>query len=506
MRLRMATAGCAAALLGATVAAPAHGLTVKVDNQSGRDARSVFLMLSGAASSDGKLPNDVGVPLSAIGGSQFTVGDITSGRLYVSYGAKVTNAEPPTAPIRYDKVEFTTTGSAPTANLTAVDFFGIPFKLRSQNASGAALGTRAEPATATVMNALLKIPGARAATVPASGGGTARIRSPQLSPPRTYPSLDPYVRSMAGQRITIKGAFFGAPFTTFAYSGTFAADGSITLTGTTTPQGGQSAPGQPLAVQGASLSDAIYAGAGPYTVGGARRPPDPNDLYSAVYRDLVAGFAWGYWGGRYGNDTIAWCTNPDPRGYCPLGWNKPSFASARATAPAFTAFHGYASIISDLTDAYGFAYSDTGSVKTVLLPIDPRGTLTVTIVGDGSKAEGGSDAQADAAMLDDLGVRRTVTVGDDDTATVGRVSCPPACGEHAVRITGADGELDDDVVARGRAGADDRRRRPLEVRLTPRAQAYLAEHGELDARMTVTVRRPGAIVDRATTKIALRRG
>jgi len=404
--LRTALAAAAATLL---CVAPAAAMTITVDNQSGRAAKGVYLMLSGGSSTDGKLPNNVGVALSAVGTS-FTVGDF-SGRLYVSYGARITNAEPPQAPIRYDKVELTTTGNA-VANLTAVDFFGIPFKLHSRSAAGASLGVRDMPATATIMNALLAIPGVKAATVPASaasGGGTARVLSPQLSPPRTYPSLQRYVASMAGQKITIKGGYYGVPFSTYAYTGTFAADGSITLTGTVTPQGGAPAAGQPVVVAGSSLPDAIYAGAGPYTAGGARRPPDPNDVSSAIYRDLVAGFAWGYWGGRYGNDTIGWCARPEPAGFCPHGWDKPAFAAARAQAPAFTAFHQYASILDKLTDAYGFAYSDTGGDKPVLLPIDPRGTLALTIVGDGSRREGSSDAAADAAMLDDLDVPRSAT-------------------------------------------------------------------------------------------------
>jgi hypothetical protein len=490
-------AGCAAVLC---VPASAPALTVKIDNQSGRDAKNVFLMLSNGSSRDGKLPDNVGVPLSAVG-SQFTVDNITSGRLYVSYGAKVTSAEPPTATTRYDKIEFTTTGSSPTANLTAVDFFGIPFALRSQNAAGSSLGTRSMPATATIMNALLAIPGAKAAAVPAAGGGTARIRSPQLSPPGTYPSLAQYVKSMAGQKITLKGAYYGVPFTTFVYTGTFAPDGSITLTGTTTPQGGRAAPGRTVAIPGASLSDAIYAGAGPYAVDGARRPPDPNDLYSAVYRDLVAGFAWGYWGGRYGGDTLGWCTNPEPAGFCPHGWNRPGFAAARTSAPGFPAFHQYASVFNSLTDAYGFAYSDTGGAKPVLLPIDPNGTLTLTIVGDGSRREGDSDADADAAMLDDLDVPRSMDVDDGaGSVTVGRVRCPPACGDHTVVARTPDG----DRVGRGSASGDDRDREPLRIDLTDAARDELDDRGELRVRLKITVHRPGGIVDRAARMVTLR--
>lgn len=367
------------ALVGAAaVPAAAQAMTVQVVNRSGRPAGRVYLTLSGGSSSDGQLADDRPVRLSAIRGGRFTVGDLAGARIYVAFGAGVTNSTPASgAPTRYDKVELTTTGAAPAANLTAVDFFAISFRLDTLNAAGRIIGTRTEAPARTIFRALSRIPGARRATQ-RRHGQILRILSPTLSP-ASYPSMTPYVRSMAGQQITLRGAYYGTPFTTYAYRGTFAQDGSITLTGTTTPQGGRAQAGQSLSVRGSDLAAAIYPGAGPYTVGG--QPHSANDLYGAIDRDLMAGFAWGYWGGRYGNDTLRWCAHPDPRGYCPDGWSKPAFAAARAHRPAFTAFNPYAAVIARKTDAYGFAYSDTGA-QGPLLPLAHAATLRLTIRGD----------------------------------------------------------------------------------------------------------------------------
>ena len=344
-------------------------IRVQIVNQSGKHASQVYVMLSGGSSSDGQLRNDVGAKLSKLRGSQFRLTNF-SGRIYFSYGGPVTNAEPPTWPTRYDKVELTYPG---VANLTAVDFFGIPFKLLARNARGNALGTLAWNApTDTIENALLAIPGARRALVKTRGGGFARILSPQLSP-SSYPSLKQYVSSMSGAHLTVSGDFFGNPFQSFDYSGAFGGSGATTLSGTIAPRGGSTTTGAALGVAGSTLPSAIYTVDGPYIWDGATHTVSDNDVYAVIYRDLIAGFAWGYWGGKYGNDSARW-------------QNKPPFEAARKMGkqPRYATYNAYAAVVYKYSNAYGFSFSDTGP-KKVQLPLGGAATLQVTILPDRKK-------------------------------------------------------------------------------------------------------------------------
>jgi hypothetical protein len=364
-----AWAGLAAWLALASWAAPAAegAIDVQISNQTGRPAGSIYVMLDGGASSDGQLGNEEPVKLSAIAKRGFTLSSFTGGRIFFSFGSPVNNAEPPQSRIRYDKVELTYPG---VANLTAVDFFGIPFKLQALGSGGRTLGQLAYTAPAdTIERALLAIPGARRALV-TTGGAFARFLSPQLSP-TSYPSFEPYIRSLSGQRVIVRGSFFGTPFQTFVYSGRFEPNGSIVLSGTVTPQGGRPAPGQAVSVNGSSLPSAIYTVDGPYSWGGATHMVSDNDVYAAIYRDLISGFAWGYWGGRYGNDSGKW-----------LG--KPPFAAARRRRTRYATYNQYAAAIYRYSNAYGFSFSDTGP-KKVQLPLEGAATLRITILPDRAK-------------------------------------------------------------------------------------------------------------------------
>jgi Beta-1,3-glucanase len=356
----------AAAIVGAAIAASSAeaGIDVQIVNQTGRPDRSLYVMLSGGSSIDGRLPDNAPVRLSDLVERRFTLSSISGGRIYFSFGSPVNDAEPPAAPIRYDKVELTYPG---VANLTAVDFFAIPFRLQTLNARGRVQGTLGYSApTNTIVQALLRIPGARRALVRTAGGQFARVLSPQLSP-TSYPSFRPCVDSLAGRRVVVRGAFFGTPFQTFTYAGTFASDGSITLTGTITPSGGHPAPGQALSVAGPALAPAVYTADGPYKWGGAVHHVSDNDVYAVIYRDLIAGFAWGYWGGRYGDDERGWT-------------GKPPFEAARSAPARYATYNQYAAVIYRYSDAYGFSFSDTGP-KKVQLPLGAP-TLRITILAD----------------------------------------------------------------------------------------------------------------------------
>ena len=350
--------------LGALVAS-AQALDVQLVNHSDRPADRVYVMLHGGSSADGKLTNDDPKRLSAISGRHFALSSISGGRIFFSYGRPVSPAEPPSSDIRYDKVELTYPG---VANLTAVDFFAIPFRLQTLNSSGNELGELAYRARTNVIRRALMDVAAPGALVRTREGGFARVLSPQLSQ-GSYRSFARDIKSMAGKRVTLRGAFYGTPYQEFIYSGRFANDGSIRLNGTLTTPSGPSTQGKTVAVTGSSLPSAIYTVNGPFTVGGQPATVSDNNVYSAIYRDLLSGFAWGYMGGRYGNDSDNW-------------WGKPPFQAARATQEPYATFNEYAAAIFRYSDAYGFSFSDTGP-RPVVVGLDGATTLRITIMGDG---------------------------------------------------------------------------------------------------------------------------
>ena len=81
---------------------------------------------AGRCTDRAQLRNQEPVRLSAIARRRFTLDSLPAGRILFSFDSPVTSAEAPRSPVRYDKVELTYPG---VANLTAVDFFGIPFRL-----------------------------------------------------------------------------------------------------------------------------------------------------------------------------------------------------------------------------------------------------------------------------------------------------------------------------------------------------------------------------------------
>jgi hypothetical protein len=356
------------ALLGAS-AAPASALNVEVVNDSGEPPQDVYLTLHGGSSNDGQLPEEQPKALSEIHNSTFSLGSF-SGRMYVSYGGSYTEKEDGLeAATRYDKIELTTPG---VADVTAVDFFAIPFDLEALDSGGALVGQALTYRcyTSTILARLREL--APSAEVK-SGGPFMRFRAPKNAW-SSYPSMEPYVKSMAGQTIEVEDIYANSehpPAVNIKYSGTFEADGSITLTGTFKERSGAEAevPSEPLHIAGSTLPEAAYTGNEPYTVGGKPANVGENDKYSVIYRDIVAGFELGYWGGKYGNNTKNW-----------LG--KPDFAAARPNAEPYATYNEYAAIINEYSDAYGAAFNELGPTP-VTVPLEAAtSTLRVTIEPD----------------------------------------------------------------------------------------------------------------------------
>lgn len=366
----------------------------------------------------------------------FQASAIVSGRMLVSFGTGVTYAQntAPTAEeltFRWDKIEFGYPGSG--ADLTSMDFFAIPMQFEFLDDSGTVLACRTVySSTATVLGELSALSTAMAqAFQPASlppylANPAATPPSPVPSPflrvlgpqtvlaangtPAPYPSFAGYLGTLAasGQSYSVSGtAGVGAPApqpnaVSYDYSGSFTSDGNggyvLTLTGTTSAEpyglytdadGNTTAQQVPasltvtLALAADQLDTSIYGcGAQSFSVA----PPSPlpsglpknwidyvaNSVYATIAGDILAGLHFGYPGGVWGNAGSGWYSNP-PTPY--------PFAAARASNDGY--YDAYAAALYNLTDAYGFAYSDRGGRPSPYVPQPANATtLRVTILPD----------------------------------------------------------------------------------------------------------------------------
>ncbi len=374
-RLLLAALTPLALLLALALPAGAGAATqLEIVNDTGRGDVYVTLDAPGAYNVEGAA-QDVPQPLGA-GPLNLTVNQMVSGRVYVSFGNPVKEGEPFTSPTRFDWGELTVTpSSTDVANLTAVDQFAIGMRMEAVNGAGETLETIGEANADTIFDALQQIPGGPAATVRNSAGEIVRVLSPVHS--TAYPDLGEYVRSMAGQTITLHTAFYGTPFTVTEYSGSFAADGSLTLHGTynsASPPFLAEPPPPTIEIPAAQLIPEIYA---PVT--------HANNTETAIRRDVLAGFSTGFWGGRYGNNALSFCSNPElkPQGWiCPNGFNQPAFGDARASLSPFPTCNQYAAVINQYSDSYGSAYSDAAKKTTVSLNPATTAKLRLTILPD----------------------------------------------------------------------------------------------------------------------------
>ena len=387
----IAVLGIAAAVVFALLSSPAWaaqttatGIDIEIRNNSGQPDSDVYVMFTAANGSadisDARPIRLTDLPLSSRGHRHFRLDRAVAGRVWLSFDNPVTavpEPSPDTSTTRFDVVELTytpeTTPAVGIGNLSAVAMFGIPLDLVAVDNGGTMIPGRfrgLDCFTDVIRQQLA------AAGVPASAerqttdGGFARIVAPATRP-GPYPDLIDYVQSLAGETIRIQGRYYGtegAP--AYDYTGTFAGDGSITLTGTA----GDGA-NQTLFTSGTELAKAGYSQNGPYTVGGSPANVGQNDVYAAIYRDLVAGLSYGYWGGVHGNDSATYAADPPPT----------AFAAARPGGENFTAWNVYGSVINANSTIYGMPFSDhfgNNGKPNPLVRFDDAAALQVTIQPD----------------------------------------------------------------------------------------------------------------------------
>jgi hypothetical protein len=488
--------------------AAASALDFKVVNESGRPPSEVFVTVAaGGAYEVSGMANDVPKPLSEIPGGEIEIERLVSGRIFVAYGAGVTEATTFSSPTRFDWAELTVTpDSADVANLTAVDQFAIGMRLDTFNSADQHLETVGAANSNTIFAALQQIPGGPEATMRGPGGSVIRVLSPNKT--EVYPDLGEYVRSLAGQAITLHTAFFHEPFTTATYSGSFGPDGTITLSGTSTTNAGVSASSS-FTVPGSELIADIDTGGN-----------TPNTLEGAIKRDLLAGFSTGLWGGRYGNDALGFCTDPTSNAYgtwCPAGFNQPAFGDARAGLAPFATCEQYAAVINQYSDVYGNPYSDAAKRVTVSLDQTPSGhdveTLQLTIQPDSGNAQPVSGGNPNCAAAPAAGgtakgsatKKAFVSVNflkqakaKGRTAKVARLSCSSACGR--VKALAKQGRKVVGRVSLPAAGA----RQAVELKLTKGAAAAFAG-AKMKLKVELWVTPPGGATTHVRGAVTLSR-
>jgi hypothetical protein len=499
----------ASALAALALPASASALNLHVVNESGRPDSEVFVDIAGSpAAGDFVVPgfaNDQAKALSEIPGQNVTIERLISGRVYVSYGAPVHEGVTTASPIRYDWAELTVTPVATdAANLTAVNQVGIGMRLTTLGAGGETLETVGSTYANTLFAALQGIPGGPESTVRGANGEILRVLSPD-NVPSAYPQLTQYVESMVGKTIVLHTAFFGTPFTTSEYSGTFQPGGAIELTGTLQEFDKEGNPltkkpktGGKITITGPELLEDIYTGG-----------TGENDLEFAIRRDLYSGFSAGLWGSKYGDglDASAFCTNYNTtktQGYCER-FNVPAFAEARTVPAPFPAYEQYAAVINELTDIYGNPFSDASKNVHVALDQPHVQTLQLSILPDSPPSpappasSGGSSGSASAKpptvaptkpklpqSNDTFRLKKTAKFEHGKIA-VGKVVCDGPCGKVVALLSPAKGK---GLIAR-QITTFKTKTGTLVLKPTGKGKSLLSGKGVLRAKLSLTATQPG---------------
>ena len=445
-------------------------LTVQVVNDSGNDDSAVFLLLTGASVAVSgnvqwlQLPQPN--PGSATAGAlsaltqngttvspytgqtlpvyEFTVDTLSSGRLLVSLGTAITydNNAAPTATsqaMRWDKIEFGYPASG--ADLTSIDFFGIPLQFDYLDDDGNVLVSMSYyTSTPTLLSSLYALsPSTMADAFQQVSGGNAtfgwnpttdslsdflRVIGPQTftgdgGSPAPYPSFAGYLAALeqAGTTFTISGVGgVGSPApannsVAYQYTGTVVSDGSggylVAFTGTTTavapntddgPYGlytdssGTTTAAQlpanlpvTLALTAATLDNDIYgAVATAFTVGQSSNDKDPGyiapDLVPYTANSAYANLAGDFIAGL----NFGYPGGTDGANSAVWYGNPPTpypFAGARATNDGF--YNPFAAVLYNQSDAYGFPFSDrNGRPSPFVWQPASSSTLRITILND----------------------------------------------------------------------------------------------------------------------------
>lgn len=338
-----------------------NGLKVVIINNSGRTA---YIKFTGKP----VVVDNNNLSIASESSRTFNLTSANAGRIYISYDKALSSDEPDGAnpsdkdyKTRFDKVELSYSQGG-KANLTAVDFYSIPMILET-SIQGTIIDhlTLGEKQTGKSIEAALTgiVTDASTAVIKGGTGGTetVRILSPVKSP-GAYSGFDAYLTTLIGTTLSISGTFYGTTSQNYAYTGSIAAD-FITL-----GDGGHTitVPTTSLMYSKTDLINynGIYTCNGAYKVDGVTHHVADNDIYSAVYRDLVAAFNLGFIQPG-ANDSKNW-------------WQSTPFLGV--------SYNHYAKVIADTyPGAYGFPFTDR--YNHILADLGGKvDTLTITLLDD----------------------------------------------------------------------------------------------------------------------------
>jgi hypothetical protein len=489
--------------------ASASALDFEIVNESGRPDSEVWVTVVGTPVNVTGMSNNVSKSLQQLeeeGHNPLDVQEMVAGRVYISYGAGVDQNALPFASTttRFDWVELNvTSSSADQINLTAVEQVGIGMRIETFGPSSQLLGELGSANSDTIFAALQQIPGGPQATIRNAKGEILRVLSPlklpAVVPGLSYPPLTPYMQSMAGKTITLRTARSGVAS---HYTGTFAPDGSIALSGSTEPGG--EAPAT-IAISAADLASDIYTGAN-----------TPNSLEGSIRRDLLVGFVTGLWGGRYGNDAGSFCTNAQSNvlgPFCPTWWTQPVFGDARTGLEPFPTCDQYAAVLSQYSDTFAHPYTERYAKPEI--PIVEDGGVAVdsaklTILADSGGAQpvaGGNANCGAAAPPPSSGPTKTAAKVKVSflakaklrgrTAKVARLTCSVPCGQ--VTVVAKQGQK---VIARSKSRMA-KVSGPVKMRLTGKGRKAMKARDELRVKVTVWVTPTGQGTSRSTHSVKL---
>ncbi len=427
---------------------PASAIHLSFTNTSAYPANQVYVWFGGAAEAGYDL-KITGQSQNVTLGQSYALTDLTagltlnrliSGRAYISFGEPLPDPGRNGAgsPIRYpgvhsgddgyntrwDFIELTDTPAAgDVADLTSMDNFAIPLKLQLKHQGTSLTGPNTAAGwkghtDAQVVAALSPLADPAGSNVFRDGGKFIRVKGANSFPllyqnqPADPLSMTAYLASIkAANRTTI---FNGTAFaTSYQYSAALDAAGNYVLSKT---GGAPSTPNTILipasykagpnpADPTVTLGQSLYMSNPWYGVDGGPVGPTQNNLAGAVARDLYAALNLGYVNSSHivtANETV----NPAIVGKHVYELTGSQLRQLTVGFEEVNEFHNiYAAAIRDLSDSYGFAYSDWNEhlSKVAVLINQPHNGITadeLNIEITGSRLTGGDynhDGTVDAA-------------------------------------------------------------------------------------------------------------
>lgn len=374
----------------------ASGLTISLVNNTGKPDGQVNWFVQ-QKRADAPNPELLAGPFTFDSTKSVNCGPLNAGQVVVTVGTtgSVTPPSPPadvaakqptyaqpspdTEPKRFQTVELTIPG---IVNLTAVDMVGIPIDMQTSDGTSRVWKCYTDVVQTQLKQSLKAVGGDYSKTVrTGTDGEFLRLVSPNVVSglnPSGYPTFDSYVSSLEGETLKVsrvKGVDF-SPYG-YSYSGVVEADGSIVLKPTDPKSKDQTLTipaGSLTSNNGVPANTGIYGNNSPYTLGtsATNHYVGENDMYAAVYRDVVAAFSYGFWSKTGGNDSSTFSTQVAPG----------PFAGAQPNNPNF--YNAWAAALWPVTGAYGFAFEDTFNPghRNPAIPVVASGSLTLTLQPD----------------------------------------------------------------------------------------------------------------------------